>query len=117
MTKLRQDWVNNFQAQEGESLKYITVTDTVSSTTGSKTNESLVTSAAFTALFEIVVEDDRDMKAGHMATGDAYALIPKSYNAKMRDRIEHVSSGTIFEIDEVDQRKTHDALTLVEYMR
>lgn len=117
MSKLRQDWVDDFQSQEGESLKYITVTNTLNSTTGSITSQSTAESATFTALFEIVLQDEARSKQGDLAVGDAVAYIPKSFNAAMHDRIRNVTSNIVYEIEMIDQRKTHDSLVLVEYNR
>ena len=84
---------------------------------GSVTSQSTADSAAFTAIFEPTLEDDALTKPGDMHIDDAVTHIPKSFAAKIHDRIKIVSTGALWEIMDVDQRVTHDELTLVIFTR
>lgn len=115
MSKLRQDWHDNFMTQEGVSLTHTIITDTVDAATGAKTAESTGATNNFTANFRVVSEEDELVKSGEMNVGEAYTFSPTSITVKTLDRITNGSA--IWEVRKVLRRVTHNQLILFEYTR
>jgi len=115
MTKLVQDWHDNFMIEEGVALTHTVITDTVDAATGAKTSEATGATNNFTANFRVVSEEDELVKSGEMNVGEAFTFTPLSITVNTLDRI---TNGTaIWEVRKVLRRVTHNQLILFEYTR